>query len=168
LEVSPDTLLDKIKRRLFWVIARTCFIGYHYFPIFGPLRASLAVIRKSDRFLVMERADGRGYSFPGGIARRGEPEEETLRREVREETGLNVDAMELKLSFFSNWDIPCNQSVYLVEARGEVRNSWEGSFHWLTLQEIEPKLVRSQRPIFLMLSGSSSGTDDRHLRSSGP
>lgn len=140
-------MLDALKRKVFWVIARTCFTAYHHFPVFGPLRASLGIIRRDGLILIMNRSDGRGLSFPGGLARRGEAEEQTLRREVHEETGLQVLSAEFLMKYFSDNDIPCYNSVFEAAASGEVIDSWEGTFHWLPLEEIEARVVPSQRPI---------------------
>ena len=142
-----QTVLDDIKRRIFWIFARTCFTLYRRFPVFGRLRASLAIIRREDRILVIVRNDGRGLSLPGGIANWREPELETLHREVREETGLKVSGEELQLRYYSTADVPCNTSVFEVQATGELKNSWEGSPRWMTVDELEPRLLPSQRPL---------------------
>jgi 8-oxo-dGTP pyrophosphatase MutT (NUDIX family) len=94
----------------------------------------------------MHRNDGRGLSLPGGIAEFHEPEEETLRREVREETGLQVVNFALKTRYHSNTDVPCDISVFVVQAEGELRSSWEGTPQWMYLSQIEPHLIRSQKP----------------------
>jgi 8-oxo-dGTP diphosphatase len=75
--------VEHLKRRLFWVVARVCFTLYRWFPLFGSLRASIAIIRREGEVLVIERNDGRGLSFPGGFAGWKETEEEAVRREVR-------------------------------------------------------------------------------------
>lgn len=141
------SLLENLKKRVFWVIARTCFALYRLFPVFGSLRASIAIVRRGDTFLVIHRNDGRGLSLPGGIAGFREREDETLRREVREETGLQVINFSLKTRYHSNADVPCNISVFVVQAEGELRESWEGTPHWMSLPEVEPRLIRSQKPV---------------------
>lgn len=141
------------------MVARTCITLYGWFPLFGTLRASLGVIRRDDKFLIIHRNDGRGLSLPGGISKRREAEEETLRREVLEETGLSVSGMELKLKFFSDADVPCNVSVFEVQASGEVKNSWEGSPQWNTVAEIEPRLIRSQWPVLELMKKPTGALD---------
>lgn len=136
---------------MFWMIARTCFTLYRWFPLFGTLRASIAIVRKDEQFLVIVRNDGRGLSLPGGIASWRETEEETLRREVEEETGLHVSGGELKLRYYSRADVPCTISVFQAQASGELKNSWEGSPHWMTLGELEPCLLPSQRPVLELM-----------------
>ena len=100
------------------------------------------------------RNDGRGVSLPGGIASWRETELETLYREVREETGLNVVSEELLLRYYSTADVPCNTAVFEVQATGELRNSWEGSPRWMTVDELEPRLLPSQRPLLGLLRKS--------------
>lgn len=87
--------LENLRRRLFWIVARTCLALYRRFPLFGTLRASIAIIQRNQQLLVIQRNDGRGLSLPGGIASWKEAEEETLRREVQEETGLRVTGPDL-------------------------------------------------------------------------
>ena len=145
------TQLQSLKRRLFWIVARTCFTLYRLFPLFGSLRASVGIIRRGQTFLVIQRNDGRGFSLPGGISGRKEAEIETLRREVLEETGLTVIGEDLKMRYHSTADVPCDISVFEAEASGELKGSWEGSPRWMTLPELEPRLLESQRPVLDLL-----------------
>lgn len=141
------SLPDTLKRRAFWIVAQTCFRLYRWFPLFGSLRASIAIICREQKILVIHRNDGRGLSLPGGISSWKEAEEKTLRREVLEETGLTVTSAELQMKYHSTSDVPCNISVYAVEAGGEPRDSWEGSPRWMTIAELEPRFMKSQRPV---------------------
>lgn len=56
----------------------------------GPLVVQQAVIVDAGRVLLSVRADLRGWELPGGNPEPGESDEDCLRREVREETGLDV------------------------------------------------------------------------------
>jgi len=149
-------MLERLKRRLFWVIARTCITLYGWFPLFGTLRASIGIIRRGQTFLVIRRNDGRGLSLPGGLAGWKEADEDTLRREVLEETGLSVTGGKLSLRYGSTADVPCTVSVFEVEASGELKDSWEGSPQWMTASELEPRLLRSQRPVLELMKKSSA------------
>ena len=149
-------MLEPLKRRLFWIVARTCFILYRWFPLFGSLRASIGIIRHGQTFLMIQRNDGRGLSFPGGIAGWKEAEETTLRREVLEETGLSVTGEQLRTRYHSTADVPCWISVFEVKASGELKGSWEGSPRWMTAAELEPRLLESQRPVLELLKNISA------------
>jgi 8-oxo-dGTP pyrophosphatase MutT (NUDIX family) len=150
--------LDTFKRRLFWMVSRVCFPAYHYFPVFGTLRASVGIIQREDKFLVIHRNDGRGLSLPGGISGWREAPEETLRREIAEETGLSVTAQELKVEYFSDAEVPCNLSVFEVTASGDLKDSWEGSPRWTTVAELETNMLPGQRPVLRLLRGMTNGS----------
>lgn len=146
---------------MFWIIARSCFMLYRWFPLFGKLRASIAIIEREGKFLAIQRNDGRGISLPGGISGRRETAEAALEREVREETGLTVEGKTLLLEYFSDADVPCDISVFEVQASGELKDSWEGSPQWMTVDEFEPRLLPSQRPVLQLLRNISTSSGAR-------
>jgi hypothetical protein len=94
--------LEHLRGCLFWMVGRTSFALYRWFPLFGTLRASIAIIQRNQQFLVIQRNDGRGLSLPGRIASWKEAEEETLRREALEETGLQVTGQELRMHYLQH------------------------------------------------------------------
>ena len=94
------SLTGTLKKNLFWIVSRTALWGYRRVPIFGPLRASLGVIRNAEHVLVIRRNDGRGVCFPGGLSLPWEPDEKTLIREIEEETGYRVGAVQKLFSAF--------------------------------------------------------------------
>jgi 8-oxo-dGTP diphosphatase len=151
------SLLENVRRRAFWIVARVCFALYRTFPVFGPLRASIAVIHREGKILVIERNDGRGLSLPGGIASWKESEDLALRREVAEETGLSVTTAELHMRYYSGAEVPCNISVFIAHASGELKDSWEGSPHWMTVEELESRLLKSQRPVVELMRKVAGG-----------
>lgn len=149
------------------MIARICFAAYRHFPLFGTLRASIGIIQRQGKFLIIHRNDGRGLCLPGGISNRKETETATLHREILEETGLRVTAEKFRLRYFSDADVPCNISVFEVEATGEVRNSWEGSPQWKTVTELETGLMASQRPVLELLRAMEAGEKMGERKESG-
>jgi len=132
-------------------VARTSLALYRWLPLFGTLRASIAIIQRNQQFLVIQRNDGRGFSLPGGLAGWKETKEETLCREVLEETGLRVTDQELRMQYHSTADVPCDISVFEVQGTGELKNSWEGSPRWMPMAELEPRMLKSQRPVLELL-----------------
>jgi 8-oxo-dGTP pyrophosphatase MutT (NUDIX family) len=105
------------------------------------------VIRKGQLVLVIDRSDGRGLSFPGGLAMPWETSEEAMKREVSEETGLAVKHSAQLFEYRSSADVPVILAVFTVEAEGELKDSWEGSPIWLPFADIRPRLLPSQKEI---------------------
>jgi 8-oxo-dGTP pyrophosphatase MutT (NUDIX family) len=136
----------------FRILSRTGVALYSRLPIFGSLRASVVIIRNGNRVLVIDRTDGRGLSFPGGIALPWEKAEETMRREVLEETGLQIEKASLLFEYPSSADIPCRLTVFEGAATGKITESWEGLPRWLPWTEIRTLLLPSQREIVDRLS----------------
>lgn len=60
---------------------------------------------------------------------------------------MRVSNLALETRYHSTADVPCTISVFRVEADGELRESWEGTPQWLTLGELEPKLIKSQKAV---------------------
>jgi 8-oxo-dGTP pyrophosphatase MutT (NUDIX family) len=139
--------MNVLKKYAFWVLSRTGLAVYSRLPIFGALRVAVGVTRNKDGFLVIERSDGRGLSFPGGIAMPWESTEGAMAREFSEETGMNVTHSRLKFSYFSDQEVPVNLAVFEVEAEGQLRASWEGTPHWLPASALRQRLLSSQKRI---------------------
>jgi 8-oxo-dGTP diphosphatase len=137
----------RFKRFLFSLLSHTGVAIYSRAPIFGRLRAAVAILRQGELYLLVERNDGRGYSFPGGLAMPWETAEQTMRREVLEETGLEILKSRLLFEYRASNEIPCILSVFEAEASGELVGSWEGSPLWLGLNEVKDRMLPSQREI---------------------
>lgn len=118
---------------------------YGRLPIFGALHGSAAIIRREDRFLVLERSDGLGLAFPGGLVHPWESEEKALARELHEETGLYLTRCSLLLRYSASVPYRSRVAVYLAEAEGELRSSWEGVPGWVHLSELRQRVMPNQR-----------------------
>jgi 8-oxo-dGTP pyrophosphatase MutT (NUDIX family) len=140
-------VLNKLKKWTFWILSRAAMSVYPRLPIFGRLKAAVGVIQEGDKFLVIERNDGRGVSFPGGLGWPWETAEQTMAREILEETGLTVRSFLLVLRYDTSVGIPVDLAVFEVKADGQLRGSWEGTPAWLDLAELRSRVVRSQERI---------------------
>lgn len=141
------TVMERLQRRAFWLCCKIAYTAYRWFPVFGPLRGSLALIRSADQLLVIERDGDLGLSLPGGLARPWESDEAALAREVFEETGLQAVPESLFLRYASELPFPCIVSVFEVAASGEMRASWEGTPRWHDSATIQQRITVSQRAV---------------------
>ncbi|QDP41093.1 NUDIX hydrolase [Radiobacillus deserti] len=80
--------------------------------------AVVAIVNSDNRVLLQHRTDG-GWGLPGGLMELGESLEDTARREVKEETNLQVGQLTL-LQVFSGpefyFKIPNGDELYSVTA----------------------------------------------------
>lgn len=114
-----------------------------------PLPAVGALIVNGSRILLIKRAfepSAGKWSIPGGAVELGERVEEAVRREVREEVGIEIEDVEL-LGIYdsivrdSNGDVKYHYVIveYLARARSpEVTPSGEvAGYAWVSLDELE-------------------------------
>lgn len=71
-----------------------------------------AVVREGGLVLLALRGDVRGWEIPGGAPAPGEGDAEALRREVREETGLEVEVGALVGTYRRSGFLPHEARVY--------------------------------------------------------
>jgi 8-oxo-dGTP pyrophosphatase MutT (NUDIX family) len=138
----------RLRRSAFYVASRLGTWLYRRFPLFGRLRGSIAIISRSGQYLIIERSDGRGWCFPGGLSRPGESPEATVRREVLEETGLVITSCRL---LFDVDERITHTHVFAAEIEGNVKDSWEGEPRWVSLSELQSKIYLAHRPVLAML-----------------
>ncbi len=130
---------------------------YRHAPAFARRDGAVIIIRDGDRLLLIERADGLGMCFPGGRGKPGEPEVDTIRRELLEETGLALGASRFLFRYRETGGLSEFTAVYEGQASGQLRSSWEGTPHWLRLSEVEANLYAPQRPVLDYLKTVVSG-----------
>lgn len=119
----------------------------------------VAVIRKAGRYLVGKRPAsgllGGLWEFPGGKIRPGETHEQALRREVREETGLEVRPDGLITSVdhaYSHFRVRLH--VYRCRwVRGEPQSRFHTELKWLTRSQFDRYPFPQANRKFLHLIG---------------
>lgn len=118
---------------------------------FHQLRACICVVQDGEKLLVLERSDGLGFCFPGGMCHPNEPELNALIRELREETGLLLTHYRKVLTYQCAYRFPHLTTVYEARVDGELRGSWEGKPCWLPLKEVESLFFPGQMPVIDLL-----------------
>lgn len=121
--------------------------------------AAVIILDPSGHLLLLERADTGGWGLPGGFMDPGESLEETARREVREETGLDVTDLTL-INVFSGQDqfyrYPNGDQVFNVtvvyEAKAQVRSlqldpSEVRTAKFFPIDQVPDELIAPEVPI---------------------
>ena len=99
----------------------------------------LCLVRAGDRILLQNRIkdDWRGYALPGGHVEPGESIVDAVRREMREETGLEVEP---ELCGLKQFPIPGGRYLVILfradRFSGALRPSEEGAVEWVRRDEI--------------------------------
>lgn len=95
--------------------------------------------RKKDDFM------GGMFEIPGGNAEKGENIYDTLVREIKEETNLNLKEVSKYINYFdyvSESGKKCRQFNFRVEVEdGDIRLTEHDSYKWIRLDEIEEQKI---------------------------
>lgn len=110
---------------------------------FWPPSAAACIVIDDGKVLAVDA--GEYLMLPGGIVESGEMPEEAAFREVKEETGLEVNIIgkvEEKLRGVSR------ETIFYAEIMGgELKPSWEGKPKWIPLEKVGKKAWRYGRDV---------------------
>ena len=111
----------------------------------SPLLGAGAIIEQDGKFLLIDRSDGLGFTFPGGIVRHRETLERCVLREVREETGYEIELTGLVGVYSKLGRDPRFRAISIVYTgsivSGTQHGSGEGEPCWLSPEEIFGRLA---------------------------
>lgn len=110
-----------------------------------PLGSACVIVEDTGRFLLLKRTDGMTV-FPGGFMRWHEYPAETAQREVREETGLEVQLLDTIGTYARKSTQLVRLSTLTIAFVGEVvggslKSSIEGSPVWLDEAHMRERLA---------------------------
>ena len=100
----------------------------------------LCLIHDGDRYLLQDRAKGdwTGFTLPGGHVEPGESIVDAVVREMKEETGLDINSP--KLCGIKQFPIYGGRYVVFLfvadNFSGELTSSEEGKMHWVNKNEL--------------------------------
>ena len=105
----------------------------------------LCLIQDGEKILLQNRVkkDWKGYTLPGGHVEAGESFVDAVKREMKEETGLNIQNPKLvgikQFPFKNEEGVDCRYIVLLFKAEefiGEVVSSSEGEMTWVRYDQL--------------------------------
>lgn len=104
---------------------------------------NMCMVYQDDKILVLNRKRNNwpGLTFPGGHIEPNETILESVIREVKEETGLEVSNLEFV--DFIEWKQDNKREIaFLYKTKtftGELSSSWEGEVYWLPIKALDPQ-----------------------------
>ena len=111
--------------------------------IWASFASSRVLVLKDDEILVIDQT--KYCELPGGAVNHGEKFEKATEREVKEETGLNV---EIKRCVEEKSMGSFLERIFLAEPNDTgLEASWEGEPRWLRLNDVESHTWRFDRDI---------------------
>lgn len=102
-----------------------------------------AIIKKNGKYLITQRPPGGHlalkWEFPGGRVEFGEDPKESLKREIKEELGINIDV--LSLFDYSSFVYDNEKHIILLAFScwmfpGRIRKIGINDYKWVTLKKI--------------------------------
>ena len=130
--------------------------------------SNMCMVYKGDKILVIDRvkSDWPGLSFPGGHVEKGETLEESVIREMKEETGLTLHSVKFCAIKERDWG---NDARYLGllyksdDFSGEIKSSEEGKVFWINKSEINNyKLSDDFMELFELIDKNYVQVDERN------
>jgi ADP-ribose pyrophosphatase YjhB (NUDIX family) len=128
----------------------------HFVHYENPAVTAFAFVERDGLFLVLERGQepyrGR-WDLPGGFVEAGESPAETVRREVFEETGLNIETPSIIGTYTSRYGDEGKWTVdvafHCQAPHGEVNLSDESSdAAWVSIEQMPPLAFAGERSAF--------------------
>lgn len=113
--------------------------------IFGykspPIPSVSAIIEDGKKILVIRLTYEDGYALPGGVLKGNEDFESAVRREIKEETGFEVQELAYFGSYYMVEPYSKVNVTYKVVADGKLRSSEEGMPVWMHPNNVLNKIV---------------------------
>lgn len=123
-------------------------------------QVAVGVIKQNGKFLICQRKRGGRYElkweFPGGKIEPGEDIEHCLRRELREELGIEIETVErveILDAYYEDGGLFRVSYCFVTGINGALQNKAFEQIRWVTLTELkEIDMLEGNRPFIASLS----------------
>lgn len=131
--------LQKYILRLIYKL--TALIGIELPPFAS---ASAIIENEKGQVLMVNLSYHQGFSLPGGLLQANESFEAGLKREIKEETNLDVEIKDLVRLYHSYDEFPTVNALYKAEiTAGQIESSAEGKVSWQTPVKVIGRIAYS-------------------------
>jgi len=117
---------------------------------------AVGILRKNGKILICQRKKGGRYElkweFPGGKLEKGETIEQCLRRELREELAVEIEAIEhihTQSAYYADGGVFNVAYCSLSGFEGEPRNNVFEQIRWVTVDELKNMDLLDGNKIFI-------------------
>jgi 8-oxo-dGTP diphosphatase len=118
------------------------------------IRVAVGVIRQNGKILLCQRKKGGRYGlkweFPGGKLEQGEDVEQCLRRELREELGIEIEAIErveTMDAYYEDGGLFRVAYCFITGYEGQPRNNAFEQIRWVSAAELKSTdMLEGNRP----------------------
>lgn len=160
-KLSPDEIIELSNIIGYPVFTRMCMNELKHKFILLQDGAAAIITNEKNEILLQSRTDNEKWGLPGGCQELGERFEDTIIREIKEETNLDVKEEDLKLigiisgntrrKSYPNGDIVINNTVlyYVPKYTGELKWDYESKelkffdLNNLPLNQHDPDLIEA-------------------------
>ncbi|MBR6084914.1 MAG: NUDIX domain-containing protein [Spirochaetales bacterium] len=111
--------------------------GEYHFPVFNTACSMIVVDPRGKKILLIKQYHRDHYVLVAGYVNRGEDAEQTVAREIKEETGLVAGKISFNRSkyFERSNTLMLNWTVEIEDSSALKPNSEVDSYHWFTFEE---------------------------------
>lgn len=142
--------MKSYKIRAYIVVGIAKILSKIFFVELPPVISVAGFIKKDGKMLFLNLSYLKGYNLPGGIVQAGEDIEAALAREVKEETNLDATHLKYFTSVASTVKGLASLTFFFeVEAKGNLKDSWEGAIEWMNPEDTFGKLAYRNNEIAL-------------------
>ena len=136
--------------------------GQYRFPQYNVAVSMIVINEEKDEILLIQQYGRPSYILVAGYVSRGEALEDAVRREMKEETGMDVSRLRFnRTQFFERSDtLMCNFTAFVKDASGLDPNYEVDSYAWFSREEARANIRPNSLAEFFLVSYLDEAEDN--------